>query len=158
METIIKTGKVKDPLPVSLVERKIAELTANPNVYHYIGLYSPTGWTQAARYLNQEGQNYKFVLVETPKSGFYILNPLNDSSINALFDPEDEQLKFNRAFAVIKELKELKAANRVVLIKDVAERCKLSEDIVLAAAREVALEQKNIQLEYISKSWVLYKK
>ena len=157
LEEIIKNNTASKALESSVVEKTISELTENPDIFHYIGIFSPTGWSKSARYIPQDGANYKFLLIETPGNGFNIINPVDDVSLNELFDPEDEGLKLQRATSYIRELKELKAANRVVLIADIAETCKIPEKIVLQAAKDFAVQTSNYKVEFISKSWVIYR-
>lgn len=157
LEAIIQINTASEPLDSEVVAMTISDLTGNPDIFHYIGLFSPSGWSKSARYIPQEGANYKFLLIESPGNGFNIINPVDDSSLNKLFDPEDDNLKKQRALNYIKELQELQAANRIVLIADIAEACKISEKIVLQAAQHFALQDSVHKVEFISKSWVIYR-
>ena len=157
LEELFATGKVETPLNSTVLENTIASLTENHDVYTYFGVFSPTGWTEAAKLALQESKNYKFLLIESVGQGFNIVNPLDNADINSLFDPENLEIKQNRAINYLHNLSELQAADQVVLIKDISEKCKIPETLVLQSARELANQNKSYKVEFISKSWVIYR-
>ena len=157
LDTLFSKGKVNEPLSSKVLENTITHLTEDASIFNYIGIFSPTGWTDAAKFSSQEAKNYKFLLIESIGKGFNILNPLNNSQINNLFDPENPQLKQNRAYYYLKNIAELEASDRVVLIQDVADTCKIPDMLVLAAAKQLAIKDKSFKVEFISKSWVIYR-
>ncbi len=157
LNNLFTNGKVTEPLDSRILENTITQLAEDASIFNYIGIFSPTGWTDAAKFSSQEAKNYKFLLIESIGKGFNILNPLNNMQINNLFDPENQQLKQNRAYYYLKNLAELEASDRVVLIKDISEKCKIPDMLVLRAARDLAIKDKSFKVEYISKSWVIYR-
>jgi len=157
LETMFEEGKVTEPLDSTILENSIANLTDQNEMFSYIGIFSPTGWTEAAKLSVQESQDYKFILIEAVGQGFNIVNPLDNSEINRLFDPENPQIKQNRAMNYLHNLSELQAADQVVLIKDISEKCKIPEALVLQSAKELAQQNKSFKVEFISKSWVIYR-
>ena len=157
LDALFANGKVTEPLGSTVLENTITQLTEDASIFNYIGIFSPTGWSDAAKFSSQEAKNYKFLLIESIGKGFNIVNPLNNPQLNNLFDPEDPQLKQNRAYNYLKNLTALEASDRVVLIKDASDKCKIPDALVLAAAKELARKDKSFKVEFISKSWVIYR-
>ncbi len=130
-----------------------------PNIYHYIGICSTTGWDQLLRDPPPAGPNYTVALVEPRPPGWMVYaSPNWPLPLLATIEPEDGESKKRRAESTLRSSDELDAPGGLLLVEELADKAVVPYELALEVARNVAENDPSLVVEKVQGSMIVRKK
>lgn len=155
-------GQTNDPPPISLGEliEHVQRLTKDRSVKHVIGVCSPSGFTEDARAARFDLPNGgSVVLIEPDGVGGWITRPTDEetpSPLLELFDPERSGQKVERVQEYLRE-RSADLLTGGLTASSVAEKVRLSKDIVQRAFATIEKADPEIRLTRKEGEFILYR-
>jgi len=157
-DAFLKKGEATEPVGRLTVEDLFLRVVTRPEVFHYVGLFSPTGFSEEACENLPVRNGAELVLVEKKESTRWTLHyatPKLRPAFMSLFDAESRLEKTQRFYHALKEEADLQYGGGFVLLEEMMEREGVSRSEAEAAIRRLLSEDDEIGLEEVDGKAIL---
>lgn len=158
-DDFIKQGECSRLIGRLEVEEKFLQLVVDEvDTFHYVALFSPTGFAESAKRSMPVREHAELVLVEKADQTRWRLHFTSKSlskTVHLLFDPESRQEKYHRLMNALNDCDTLKISGGFLVLDDFLEEQDVPQDIAQLALKRFFESNKEIQIEEINGKKVL---
>jgi len=157
-DEFIQGGCSDTPIGRLDVEDAFLRLVDDVDVFHYVALFSPTGFAADAKRSMPVREHAELVLVEKAEETRWRLHFTSKSlasTIRTLFDPESRQEKFHRLMNALNDCDTLKVSGGFLLIDDFLKEQDVPEDVAELALKRFLASDEHLGVEEIDGRRVL---
>lgn len=157
-DEFIRSGSSDRPIGRLNVEDMFLRLVDDVDVFHYVALFSPTGFAEDAKRSMPVREHAELVLVEKAEETRWRLHFTSKSlasTVRILFDPESRQEKFHRLMNALNDCDALKISGGFLLLDDFLKEQDVPEDVVELALKRFIASDEHLGVEEIDGKRVL---
>ncbi|MCX7703511.1 MAG: hypothetical protein N2234_05365 [Planctomycetota bacterium] len=157
-DDFIKSGESNTPINRLKVEELFLRVVEDADVFHYVAVFSPTGFDSDSKRNIPLREHTELTLVEKGEGTRWNLFFTSKSlarAIVALFDPESRQEKFQRLTNCLRECEELKVSGGFVVLDDFLAEQDIPFDIASVAIERFLASDSALKVEEIGGKKIL---
>jgi hypothetical protein len=157
LDELVTAGHATSPATRRRINDFLETRITEPDAFHFVGIFSTTGWSEDAIASVPTGANLRLFLVDcSNETGFRVHAAANlDGKVRNAFDPEDDAAKLQRAARFLRTAAVLKTAGGFLLLDEIAERCNVPNQLVVKACESAMRDNPELRLERVDQTFVI---
>lgn len=132
LDDLAVNGHSDEPVEFVELEAAVRRATERPKVFHYVGVFAPTGFTDECRENPPRGKNLVTILVEKGADTVWLTHGAHDQPWKGacdLFDLETVPEKIERGFQTLVNHPDLRLKGGHLVLDEIRSELALSDDL-----------------------------
>jgi len=158
-EAFIKEGEASEPVDATGAEEAFMRVhKIDTGLYHYVGLFSPTGFTDDIKESLPVRETAALALIEKGEGtrwDVFVPDVAWKKEFGRLFDVETERERRHRVAEALRDCPDISYAGGHIEIEQIAEQEGVAFELAKQEAEKLARQSEDLLLEQIDGVWVL---